>query len=643
MERDLLAWLRSLGYRHPPPSEDELKKICRGDMRKLWRHFIDEVLSVDAARHIRGNIKIRRILHHTPSNAKIDQLRAKKRDKLAQLTQLKSKMSAVRKELGTLGKDLVRVEATITEAKEKISASKQKSILFNALRVDINEKMKQLHSHVKKIKEQSFIPKEMSANTKEISADAHRLRMERDCDQITQKLCEANSSLPLAQEPTLKQRLDSYGNGKSNGKTSGSRSAISELKVNLAEHMCSASKFVNSLVRIAEAKGRKLTADTNKIDIKADLAALNIGDASKASMPSQTDYESAKQALRQLQVLVSRRQREHISRFVETEEARNELRKMADKRGMERGKEGLVAEIQSSKKQNRALKAQIMFLDEKVRFLEVERKLLMDSKREATIAFQKVDRLTRLRKKRFGQIRQFIDATQSISKGLSSLSTSLCEFTSQDIQKLLVDTQSLARTLTGRYDVEVRQFSTSISLDGSLRRHLKWSKIADLAPFAMASCHLDRFDKKTTAVEGLLRALRFPVWGSPSHLVERVAEGLEERGRLKAQSDVLLSYLERLQEPSMETPDRFATAILEKCEKVPPIFKSWAEKLSRSSEETVVQRNARVASARRNLQAWYEQPAQYQPTWIKVGGKGLEEWLSLMEGANARLQELMRK
>mmetsp|Transcript_1343 Transcript_1343/g.2254 ORF Transcript_1343/g.2254 Transcript_1343/m.2254 type:complete len:677 (-) Transcript_1343:225-2255(-) len=675
MEGRLLQWLKDIGYRPQGrycdvhfPTEEDLKLICRGEMKSCWAHLVRSVRSIEDAKMIRGNLKIQQrkaAVKQKKDDSKFKELRAQALSQKAHLRQLQEKLASLSNELKSLGRNIDSQEENISQLNENICGVKQRCELYTSFRNSIDEKIAALR-RTNQLLCQPMMSR--GRNGKEDSK-SYEAKLENDCDSLTQKICQANiatmyqtRALEHSKSREMSMKLGALSPDTSNTnnpqENSNTRNAKSKSYFRLRVDIDDPLTFLESLSKITDRKTKMLEETIEAVDVNGEMENLKLKrmPTKLAKTVSEIETESLEtvadpaSALDALQMVVAERVKTHVSRFVETEEARSEYLKIypdldhsARQQQQDYHHHNQLKKpetLQEVQKENTSLQAQLRFLEERFQLLASERRGLLEKKAVAHKALKQVQEFSSSRKTRFDQIRQFVEATEQVENELVEVRRRVTDFCTQEILGNIDSLQHRRESLASMHKRELEMFG-KVDINTDTNRALNWNS-RQTALLAAAGCHVLRFEVLSQSMRSFLDSLDFHHSKSPGRVVEHIVERTEKLTRLKKLERLLLSQLDDMESAAQERSEEHANLMLRKAKRVPEFYDSRAKELQEYSNEMRHVVKQKLIAAKRNLEDWYGQPAQFQTPWKKVHGKNIEEWIAAMTAANARLQELLR-
>eukprot|EP00467_Chlorarachnion_reptans_P018874 CAMPEP_0114506056 /NCGR_PEP_ID=MMETSP0109-20121206/11207_1 /TAXON_ID=29199 /ORGANISM="Chlorarachnion reptans, Strain CCCM449" /LENGTH=638 /DNA_ID=CAMNT_0001684585 /DNA_START=33 /DNA_END=1949 /DNA_ORIENTATION=- len=632
MEKKLHAWASELGYKptgkdahHSVPSEEDFRSLCRGDgMRSIWAHLMKVIRPLEFVEYVKGNLELQELMKHA-NNPTVEDLRWRCLEGRAQHSQLTNKVQAIENEIQTLTDEISRMENEKRGMKEKALDNAQRKIFYESMEKEVHLKAERMRTATRKLSETLKPAKRSPLDQREKSrakdALAYKNSIERHCEDFAIKLCAANSP---EFEPNIKAQSSDVS----------PRGDVSNTLLPLDQCLRNPESYLKALTSITQKKSECLREMTQAVDVQGEISKLGLN----ADDQIKEADRSMKSALQTLSSIVERRRRNHVIRFVETEEARNELSKLNQEEIIDEG--DTSRNLDHVKAENAGLKAQLRYLKEKEQLLLEEKKHLSVSKRAADEMHKSMKMFARRRRIHFDQIRQFIDARKSIEEKLIDLKTEMEGICTEKINPKLCRIIELRGLMNGFFQNEIDSFE-QMELNSSTYRLVNW-RDEILMPLAAAGCHVQRFELIPEPLRPLLQELGFTSWSSPCRLASHVNEILESFKDQKDIANIMLAQLEQMQEENQERLNRFSEALLKKCAQVPGFYCEQVKVLKTGVSSINQTNESKVPSALRNLNHYLEQPAQHRVPWKTVAGKNLEEWLVCMTAATMRLQELLK-
>eukprot|EP00466_Bigelowiella_natans_P012473 jgi/Bigna1/68396/fgenesh1_pg.6_\ len=655
MEEKLLEWMQRLDYRPSDgalPTPEDMSHLCRGDMRKMWEHLMENVLPVERVTSMRGNLKLQKLLRSS-SEEKVKSLRKTKMTKLAHLHQLGEKIKATRNEIGALSRDISKTEAKLSLCREECSDLRQRKILYDTYRTKTENKTQRLRRYGHSLNKLVPVSSKLHWFFK-ISFHLEIGKLRRNgiypsTPEIQkQKRTPIYRIVPRERESALKLEQSARKTDRHNAKMAiGSRleaeATPEKQRVVFEEESWSPDSFLQALTEDADSRAKRLDDEASKVDPKSEIENLRLNYSDKKN-----PEKLLSEAVAMLQEIVRNRRRNHVARFMETEEAKNEIHRLISE--SRSSTSNLPAsKTQQLRVQNEELKAQIRYLKDKIHLLSKEQRHLLENKRQAHDTYMQLKGFAHTRQVYFTQIRQFIEASKAIESEVGVLRSTVRTFCDEKISRPMETVIAMQKELKSMHQEEIEAFAP-LRLNTALRRTLNWRakegggcSSDKLMEMAAAGCHVERFEVLPKPIQPLLAQIGFPVlWGSPCRLVAHTQRHLDALEGAETTAKMLLEQLELMDDELQRQPEEYANGVLRRIGTVPQAYSDERARLETAVDKIRKVLEAKIPFAFKNLHYYVEQPSQHVVPWKKVHGKNLEEWMASMTGANARLQELLR-
>ncbi|BFZ08862.1 hypothetical protein BsWGS_11901 [Bradybaena similaris] len=627
----------------PLPTEKDFEQLCKKPLDDVWRYVLKHVKSKQTVREIKGNIELYKRLglqqpktaqHPSQETSEQNSLRLAKAYLVRELASCQSDVRQLRKEMSHLTREMMEAELGYQSVHQRVRDLQKKGCILEVAGKCAEETvaryseydqrvMKLFHSKTKQCEghKNSYV-------TRDIKNKAGDL--ETECCRDVRLACEA-----------IEEFLHRIIDGSLGDKISleNAQKQLSE-KIDSVASAHSVSSLVSALITNTDYASRQLQEKTQQISIVKDAASLSFSYDTKDGL---RDMSSPPSVQKSVQELLMAGNEQHVMRWFREQEKLNEQWKLSAQL------DDVLVDIRKQVQrlmgdQPRGVQLANSYIDAEIQLAE-EKAVLPCLKAEAHSLKNRIGKAKQERQELRLKYEKIQDFRGLVEKKQNIIST-LARQNSQapvklDFHKKQVMNYILSRSMSS-HATEVRHLTEDLK-NGFITELMKFA-LLDMSCFVTVcldsntrQCVLDMSiapsinslaHEKLHMYTHISTALGYPAYKSTDSLFMHVLD-IHKRIQDHQQAVQQRQNSVRTAMTAANTTDDL-NVFIDVCQKAEEHDRAQCDKLLpklQTSLKAVAACASQMPDFKKQVNVWWEQPAQFTTPWVVTEGLTFEQWM----------------